>query len=189
LLQALRNLVFELALGVTNSIDSVDDHTHNQATMERGLGALAAVVTWLAWFAISPALGFPTVGTGAMVNRAIFGAIPEAGHNPGFWMGWLIVIVALVGAIIVFFVLEKAHLVRASIGTGLIYGAALWLLAGVVVMPLLGLIDPSVPAFGRNDPMQGTLMMYSLGPLAALAALIAWLLFGAILGAAAHARQ
>jgi hypothetical protein len=31
--------------------------------------------------------------------------------------------------------------------------------------------------------MQATFMMYTLGPLAAAAALIAWVLFGAILGA------
>jgi hypothetical protein len=33
------------------------------------------VLTWLAWLTICPALGFPTLGTAAMVNRAIFGTI------------------------------------------------------------------------------------------------------------------
>jgi hypothetical protein len=37
--------------------------------------------------------------------------------------------------------------------------------------------------------MQGTVMMYSLGPLAAVAALIAWVLFGAIVGATESAHQ
>jgi hypothetical protein len=157
--------------------------------VERGLGALAAVVTWLAWLAICPALGFPTVGTGAMVNRMISTRFPEAGHNPGFWMGWVIVIAGLGVAIAAFFLIERTHLVPSGLRTGLIYGSALWLVTGLVIMPLIGLAEPPNPFPPKIDPMQATLMMYSLGPLAALAALIAWLLFGAILGAAAHARQ
>jgi hypothetical protein len=161
--------------------------------MERPLGAAAAVLTWLGWLAICPALGFPTLGTAAMVNRAFFGKIPEAGHDPNFWLGWVILIAALVGAIAVFFIHERVRLVRASIRTGVIYGAAMWLFAGVVVMPLLALTEPSqifstaggFPA----DVMYPTVMMYTLGPLASVAALIAWLLFGAILGATASAQQ
>lgn len=139
---------------------------------------------------ICPALGFPTVGTAAMVNRAIFGTI-----DPSFWVGWIIMIAALVGAIAVFFILETAHLVRVSIRTGVIYGAALWLFAGIVIMPLIGIIEkpPSVivnvPVIPQADPMQATVMMYSLGPLASVAALIAWVLFGAILGATGSAQQ
>ena len=157
--------------------------------MERGLGALAAVVTWLAWLAICPALGFPTVGTGAMVNRMISTQFPEAGHNPGSWMGWVIAIGGLGVAIAAFFVVERTHLLASGLRTGLIYGFALWLIAGLVIMPLIGFAEPSSPFPPKSDPMHATLMMYSLGPLAALAALIAWLLFGAILGASAHTRQ
>ena len=116
-----------------------------------------------------------------MVNRAIFGVI-----DPNFWVGWVILIAALVVAILVSFVLERAHLVRVSIRTGVIYGAALWLVAGVVIMPLIGTIAPPTPPLSGvqpPDPMQATVMMYSLGPLASVAALIAWLLFGAALGA------
>ncbi len=161
--------------------------------MERALGAAAAVLTWLGWLAICPVLGFPTLGTAAMVNRALFGEIPEAGHEPSFWLGWIILIAALVGATAVFFTLERQRLVRASIRTGVIYGAALWLLSGVVIMPLLGLIEPyiptaaTVPGVQPADAMQARVMMYTLGPLASVAALIAWLLFGAILGATGSA--
>jgi hypothetical protein len=161
--------------------------------MERALGAAAAVLTWLGWLAICPVLGFPTLGTAAMVNRALFGEIPEAGHEPSFWLGWIILIAALVGATAVFFTLERQRLVRASIRTGVIYGAALWLLSGVVIMPLLGLIEPTTPTpasvVGAQpaDVMQATVMMHTLGPLAAVAALIAWVLFGAILGATGSA--
>jgi uncharacterized membrane protein YagU involved in acid resistance len=75
-----------------------------------------------------------------MVNRAIFGTI-----DPSFWVGWIIMIAALVGAMAVFFILETAHLVRVSIRTGLIYGAALSLFAGIVIMPLIGIIEKPPP--------------------------------------------
>jgi quercetin dioxygenase-like cupin family protein len=155
--------------------------------MERPLGAAAAVLTWLGWLTICPALGFPVLGTAAMVNRAIFGVI-----DPSFWVGWVVMIAALVVAIAVFFILERAHLVRVSIRTGVIYGAALWLVAGVVLMPLLGIVAlPTSPLSGIQpaDPMHATVMMYTLGPFAAVAALIAWVLFGATLGATGSAQQ
>jgi hypothetical protein len=157
--------------------------------MERALGAIAAVVTWLGWLTICPALGLPILATAAMVNRAFFGIIPEAGHEPNFWLGWVILIAALVGAIALFFILERQRLLRASIRTGVIYGVAMWLLAGLVAMPLLGISEPSPAPAAPGQPadvMHATVMMYSLGPLAAVSALIAWLLFGAILGATAR---
>jgi hypothetical protein len=163
--------------------------------MERALGAAAAVLTWVGWLTICPALGFPTLGTAAMINRALFLKIPEAGHEPDFWLGWMILIAGLIGAIALFFILERRRLVRASIRTGVIYGAALWLLSGVVIMPLIGFAGPSQPVppglvgFQPVDPMQATVMMYTLGPAAAVAALIAWVLFGAILGASASDKR
>jgi hypothetical protein len=171
------------------SLDRVPGAFHNHPEMERALGAAAAVLTWVGWLTICPALGFPTLGTAAMINRALFGKIPEAGHEPDFWLGWVILIAGLVGAIALFFILERRRLVRASIRTGVIYGAALWLLSGVVIMPLLGLLGPSqpvpagLPGFQPVDSIQATVMMYTLGPAASVAALIGWVLFGAILGA------
>jgi hypothetical protein len=157
-------------------------------TMERLLGAAAAVLTWLGWLAICPALGFPSLGPAAMINRAFYGTIPEAGRQPGFWVGWVILIAALVGAVAVFFIFERVGLLRAGIRTGVIYGAAAWLFSGVVIMPLLGLIQHALLIPANLDPMQATLMMYNLGPLASVAALIAWVLFGAILGATSSAQ-
>jgi hypothetical protein len=156
--------------------------------MERALGAAAAVLTWLGWLAICPALGFPSLGAAAMINRAFYGNIPEAGRQPGFWVGWVILIAALVGAVAVFFIFERVGLLRASIRTGVIYGVAAWLLSGVVIMPLLGLIQHALPIPANIDPMQATLMMHSLGLGASVASLIAWVLFGAILGATGGAR-
>ncbi|MFI5282163.1 MAG: hypothetical protein ACHQ0J_03440 [Candidatus Dormibacterales bacterium] len=159
--------------------------------MERLLGVAAAVLTWLGWMTICPVFGFPTLGTAAMVNRVMYGEIAQAGHDPNFWLGWIILIAALAGAIAIFIILARRRLVRASIRTGVIYGVALWLVSGLVIMPLLGLIGPSQPIFPNQppDPMQATVMMYTLGPLASLAALISWVLFGAVLGATWTARQ
>lgn len=161
---------------------------HNRA-VERLFGAAAAIVTWSGWLAICPALGFPTLGTVGMVNRALYKEIPEAGHNPVFWLGWLILVAALAAAIALFFILERLRLMRPSILTGVIFGVALWLVVGLVVMPLLGFIDPTSAAPQQPpDPMRATLMMYTLGPLASVSALIAWTLFGAILGATGSSR-
>jgi hypothetical protein len=165
--------------------------------VERGLGALAAVLTWLGWLTISPALGFPILGPAGMVNRALyFRNIPEAGHNPNFWIGWVIVVAGLVVSVAVFFfVFERAHIVGTGIRAGVIYGVALWLVAGLVLMPLLALNEPGpyVSAAGPGleplERMYPTVMMYSSGLLAPMAALIAWLLFGAILGATGRARR
>lgn len=158
--------------------------------MERLLGAAAAMVTWLGWLAICPALGFPALGTVGMVNRALYKVIPEAGHNPVFWLGWLILITALAAAIALFYLLERVRLVRPSIGMGVMFGLALWLVVGLVVMPLLGVIDPTAPTPQQPpDAMRATLMMNSLGPMAPVAALIAWTLFGAIIGATGSARS
>jgi len=158
--------------------------------LDRPLGAATAVLTWLGWLTICPALGFPVLGTAAMVNRAIFDP-----RDPNFWAGWVVLVTALVVAIAAFFILERAHLLRASIRSGVIYGAALWLFTGLVIMPLIGVIEkpfiiPSnFPGFQPTDQMQGTVMMYSLGPLASVAALIAWVLFGAVVGATESAHQ
>ena len=158
---------------------------HNHA-MDRPLGAAAAVAAWVGWLAICPALGFPILGAAAMINRGFFKLVPDAGHQPNFWIGWTILIAGLAGAAVLFFVLDRRRLVRIGIRTGLIYGVLLWLVVGAVVMPVFGFFEakpPSAPGFQPADPMQATFMMYTLGPLAAAAALIAWLLFGAILGA------
>jgi hypothetical protein len=157
--------------------------------VERALGAAAAVLAWLGWLTICPALGFPTLGTAAMINRALFLRIPEAGHEPDFWLGWAVLVAGFAGAIAVFVILDRRRLVHANVRTGVIYGVALWLLSGLVIMPLIGFAGPSQPVpagiagFQSADPIQATVMMYTLGPAASIAALIAWVLFGAILGA------
>ena len=90
----------------------VNSAIHAHAQVESSLGAVAAILTWLGWLTICPALGFTTLERAAMVNRAFFGTI-----DPSFWDGWVIMIASLLVAIAVFFILKRAHLVRASIRT------------------------------------------------------------------------
>ena len=153
------------------------------------LGALAAVLTWLGWLTICPALGFPTLATAAMLNRVF---VPR--EDPGFLLGWALLLIGLASAALLYLAAADRGRLRPSIASGLVYGAICWLIAGVVLMPLLGLVVPS-PAAGAPppagtpaqlpDPMRGSFMMLHLGVAAPIAALIGWLLFGAVIGATA----
>jgi len=59
-----------------------------------------------------------------------------------------------------------------------------WLMSGAVVMPLVGAVQGAPPPGAlANDPMRANLFMLNLGPGAAGAALMGWLLFGAVLAA------
>jgi mannose-6-phosphate isomerase-like protein (cupin superfamily) len=60
------------------------------------------------------------------------------------------------------------------------YALGAWLLSGAALMPVIGLIQGTPPA---SDPMRATFFMLNLGAGAAVEALVAWLLFGAVLAA------
>ena len=154
------------------------------------LGALAGIAAWLGWLTICPALGFPTLATAAMLNRVL---VPR--EDPGSWLGWALLLIGLASAALLFLVLAAAHRgrLRPTIASGLVYGGICWFLAGDVVMPVLGLAFPAAAAttsaaLNPPDPMHGSLMMLHLGIGAPIAALVAWLLFGAVLGATSGQR-
>jgi quercetin dioxygenase-like cupin family protein len=150
------------------------------------LGAVAAVAAWLGWLTVCPALGFPTLATAAMLNRLF---LPR--EDPGFWLGWALLFIGLASAALLYLAAAGRGRFPASIASGLLYGAICWAVAGAVVMPLLGLAVPAPAAASGAivppDPMQGSFMMLHLGIGAPIAALVAWLLFGAVLGASAAA--
>ena len=137
----------------------------------------AAVTAWLGWLSISPALGFPSLATAAMVNGVL---VP--GDDPGSLLGWALLLIGLFSAALVYVVAIAKSRLRPSVASGLIYGLLCWLIAGVVVMPLLGLVDPA--SLTASDAMHGSFMMLHLGVGAPIDALIAWLMFGGVLGAA-----
>ncbi|HCP62249.1 MAG TPA: hypothetical protein DIU14_07260 [Actinobacteria bacterium] len=150
------------------------------------LGAIAAIVAWLGWFQIAPALGFPTIGPAAMVNRVfVFHS------NPGAWIGWTLLVMGLAIVVALYEVLEARGMIPRGAVFGLLFGVVAWAVAGLVLMPIIGHISgpaptppppPGIPT--SPDPMHATFMMLHLGALAPVDALLAWLLFGAVLGAA-----
>ncbi|MDP8956546.1 MAG: cupin domain-containing protein [Actinomycetota bacterium] len=155
--------------------------------MGRLLGGAAAIFAWLAWLAISPALSFPTLDPGGMLNRVF---APK--QDPGFWIGQLLMLAGLMAVAAAYFVAAaRVRLLRERAAAGLAYGFGLWLIVGAVVMPIIGLISPgeelppTPPGTPPPEPdfMQATVMMHHLGVLAPVGALIAWLLLGAVLGA------
>jgi quercetin dioxygenase-like cupin family protein len=152
------------------------------------LGGLAGIAAWIGWLTVCPALGFPTLATAPMFNRVV---VP--GEDPGFWLGWGLLLIGLASVALLYMAAADRGRLRPSIASGLGYGAICWLVAGAVVMPVLGLAFPSAAAttpaaLNPPDPMHGSFMMLHLGVAAPIAALVAWLMFGAMLGATSGSR-
>lgn len=152
------------------------------------LGGTAAVIAWLGWFALAPAFGLPTLATAAMINRDV-----ASDENPNYWLGWLILLLGLAAAVGVYLVVTSRFR-KSRAGMGLLYGLVLWLIAGALVMPLLAWaapaspppppLPPGTPPLPQPpDAMHASFMMLDLSNWAPVSAAVAWLLFGAILGA------
>jgi quercetin dioxygenase-like cupin family protein len=151
------------------------------------LGLAAAVVAWLGWFQIAPALGVPTIGPAAMLNRVFLPA-----SDPGVWLGWVLVVLGLIAAATLYAMATTRGWIRSGPLTGLLFGLVAWAIAGMVLMVIIGHISPPAPAPPAPpgpplpttpDPMHATFLMLHLGALAPVEALAAWLLFGAVVGA------
>lgn len=145
-------------------------------------------MAWLGWLAIAPALGLPDLATAAMVNRDV-----ATEENPGYWLGWLILLLGL-GAAVVAYLFVTGRFVKPRLALGLAYGLVLWLVAGAVVMPLLAWGAPAPPPAAplppgtppppqAPDPMHASFMMLDFSNWAPVSAAVAWLMFGAVLGA------
>jgi quercetin dioxygenase-like cupin family protein len=148
--------------------------------MRRALGVLAGLTAWLGWLTVCPALGFPSVATAAMLNLVV---VPR--QDPGFWLGWAILVIGLALVALLYLAVGGRGRVRPGIASGAAYGVICWVIAGAVVMPLLGLVSTPAAAGAPVDAMRGSFMMLDLGVGAPIAALVAWLMFGAVLGASA----
>jgi quercetin dioxygenase-like cupin family protein/mannose-6-phosphate isomerase-like protein (cupin superfamily) len=151
------------------------------------LGTAGAVVAWLGWFEIAPALGFPTIGPAAMLNRLF---LPES--DPGVWLGWALMVLGLIAVAALYALARARGWIPPGPLAGLLVGVAVWAIGGMVLMVIIGHISPPAPAPPpppgpplptTPDPMHATFLMLHLGALAPVEALAAWLLFGAIVGA------
>ena len=153
------------------------------------LGIAGAVIAWLGWFEIAPALGFPTIGPAAMLNRVF---VPKS--DPGVWVGWVVLVLALVLVAALYSLAAARGWFWPGPSSGLLLGLAAWAIGGMVVMVVMGHISspapvppapPGPPLPTTPDPMHATFMMLHLGGLAPVEALAAWLLLGAVVGAVA----
>jgi quercetin dioxygenase-like cupin family protein len=151
------------------------------------LGIAGAMVAWLGWFQIAPALGFPTIGPAAMLNRVF-----QPDSDPGVWLGWVLVVLGLVVAAALYVLAMARGGIPPGALSGLLFGLAAWAITGIVLMVIIGHISPPAPTPPAPpgpplpttpDPMHATFLMLHLGALAPLEALAAWLLFGAVVGA------
>ena len=151
------------------------------------LGVAGATIAWLGWFEIAPALGFPTIGPAAMLNRLF---LPES--DPDVWLGWVLIVLGLVAVAALYALATARGWIRAGVMTGLLFGLAAWAIAGMVLMVIIGRISPppplpppppGPPLPTTPDPMHATFLMLHLGVLAPVEAIVAWLLFGAVVGA------
>jgi hypothetical protein len=153
------------------------------------LGLVGAVVGWLGWFEIAPALGFPTIGPAAMLNRVF---VPKS--DPGIWVGWVLLALGLLVVVALYLLGAARGWFQPGPLSGLLFALAAWAIGGMVLMVVIGHISPPAaapaappgpPIPTTPDPMHATFMMLHLGALAPVEALAAWLLLGAVVGAAA----
>jgi quercetin dioxygenase-like cupin family protein len=146
------------------------------AHMGRVLVGMAAVAADLGWLQLSPAFGFPVTAPAGMLDR-LFGADREAGL-----VGWALLLLAEAVIVGFYFLVVEPRVAGPLAPTA--FAISSWLLAGAVLMPLIGLLQGAPAATAApNDPMRANLFMLNLGPGAAAAALVGWLLLGAVLGA------
>jgi hypothetical protein len=152
-------------------------------------GGAVAILAWLGWAALAPTFGFPTLAPAPMLNRALRVSL-------GSRWGWILLVTGLAVAAAAYAIAVSGKVLGPGWRSGVMFGIGAWLVIGVVVMPVLALVTPDttlvLPRGGAihgmatpADPeaMRPTFMMLHLGVLAPLGALIAWMLFGAVLGA------
>lgn len=154
------------------------------------VGVAAAVGVWFGWLNLAPAFGFPSVSPAGMFNHMLRA-------DPDAQLGSVVLLAGPAALAVAYVVATAKGLFRPGLLSGALYGLAVWFLTGAILMPLMGLVSPDQPAAAEtaltrmremvaesaSDRMRGTFMMLHLGLLAPVGALIAWVLFGGVLGA------
>jgi len=155
------------------------------------IGTLGAVLAWVGWVDLAPALGFPRISPPGMLNRTL----GMASDGP---LGWAVLLGSLAGLAAGYLLAAAKGLSRPGLLFGAIYGLVLWFVTGAILMPLMGLLSRDQSSANgaamtamRQDAaepasalMRESFMMLHLGARAPIGALIAWVLFGGVLGAA-----
>jgi len=146
------------------------------ASLRRTFVGTAAVATSLGWLQLAPAFGAPVTAPAGIFDR-LLGADREAGPA-----GWALLLLGEAALLAFYFlVVERRWPGRIA---PMVFAVGAWLVTGAVVMPQVGLLQGAPPPGAlANDPMSATFFMLNLGAGAAVAGLIGWLLFGAVLAA------
>ena len=144
--------------------------------MRRVLVGLTAIAVSLGWLQLAPAFGFPVTATAPMLDRML-GPHREAGAA-----GWTLLMLGEIAIVAGYFLFVEG---RSHWAVGAFaYAVGACLLAGAVLMPLIGLLQGAPPAGDAlNNPMRANFFMLNLGLGATAESLIGWLLFGAMLAA------
>jgi hypothetical protein len=152
-------------------------------------GGAVAILAWLGWAALAPTFGFPTLAPAPMLNRVLRVSL-------GSRWGWILLVTGLAVVATAYAIAVSGKVLPHGLRSGVLFGIGAWLVIGVVVMPVLAFLTadttlvlprggaiPGMATPADLEAMRPTFMMLHLGVLAPLAALIAWMLFGGVLGA------
>lgn len=150
---------------------------------------LAGLLSWFGWFALAPAIGLPDISPAGVINTVI-----SDGADPTAPAGWILTALGLMIATTIYVVAARRSAFKPGLSSGLLYGAALWLFVGVVLMPLLQIVAGPDFASGMSSapammPLEPSFMMAGRGLLAPLEALVGWLVFGAVVGIGAQVKE
>lgn len=142
--------------------------------MRRVLVGMTAVAVSLGWLQLAPAFGLPVTAPAPMLDRML-GANRDAGLA-----GWAILLIGELALAAGYFLFVEGRTSGAVAPFAYAIGA--WLFTGAVLMPVIGFIQ-GAPPVGDAAAMHATFFMLNLGVGAVAEALVAWVLFGAVIAA------
>ena len=140
------------------------------------IGGLLGTVAFTALIYMAPLMGFPPMDLVTMLGT-MFVSDPSAAFLPGLAVHVMIGLILSLGYAFFFArLLPGRPWLR-----GALYGVIPWVVAMVVVMPMMGLVHPLVRAGAMPDP--GFFLMGMGTIMAPVGSLIGHLVYGAALGA------
>ncbi len=134
------------------------------------IGALAGLIAGLVFGLMMQMMSAPTPEGGEMPMMAM---VAKVVRSESMFAGWLYHLFnsAVIGGIFGWLLGDKAHSYGAGTKWGALYGAAWWILGGLILMPLLLGMAPFAPL------MMAPMRMVAMG------SLVGHLIYGMILGA------